>query len=123
MELPMKKHIAPLAVIAIIMFGFPWAAVTFAPGDAAMAICFVLFFGVNAMCSLYVGVFSGLAVKQRFYLPLVNAAAFQLGAWLVFEWGNPDFTGYSIAYLAVGLLSMVVTIFVVRGIRKALGES
>ena len=114
----MKKNIAALVVIALVMFGCPWAAVTFAPGDAGMALMFVLFFGVNFVCSLYVGIFSGLAVKQRWFLPLLNAAAFLLGTWTILDWGNPDFYGYTVAYLAVGLLSMVVTIFVVREIRK-----
>ncbi len=114
----MKKNIAALVVIALVMFGCPWAAVTFAPGDAGMALVFVLFFGVNFVCSLYVGIFSGLAVKQRWFLPIVNAAAFLVSAWLLFEPGEAAFTGYTVAYLAVGLLSMVVTIFVVREIRK-----
>ena len=118
----MKKNLAALVIIACVMFACPWAAVTFAPGDAGMAIMFVLFFGVNFICSLYVGIYSGLAVKRRWYLPVVNAAAFLLGCWLLFGWGNPDFTGYAVAYLVVGLFSMVVTVFVVRGIRRQLGE-
>lgn len=116
----MKKHLAAVLVILLVMVGLPWAAVTFAPGDAGMAACFVLFFGVNFLCSLYVGVYAGLDVKQRWYLPAVNAAAFQLGAWLVFDWGNPDFYGYTAAYLAVAALTMVITIVVVRNIRREL---
>ena len=42
----MKKTLWAIFAILIVMFGFPWAAVTFAPGDAAMAVCFVLFFVV-----------------------------------------------------------------------------
>ena len=116
----MKKNLWALAAIAVVMFGLPWAAVTFAPGDASMAVCFVLFFGVNSMCSMYAGIFSGLAVKQRFWLPAVNSLIFLLGVWTVFDWGNPDFYGYAIAYLAISMLSMVVTIVVVRNIKKEL---
>ena len=119
----MKKNLGAMAAIFAVMFGFPWAAVTFAPGDAAMAICFVLFFGVNAMESLYVGIFSGMAVKERWYLPLVNSAAFLLGVWTVFEWGNPDFQGYAIAYLVLSVLTMLITIVVVRNIRKELNNN
>ena len=114
----MKKHIAPLAVIAIIMFGFPWAAVTFAPGDAGMAIMFVLLFGFNSAESMFAGIYAGLVPKQRFYLPFANAALFLLGVWTVFDWGNPDFKGYAIAYLCIALVSMFATILVVRNIRK-----
>jgi hypothetical protein len=94
------------------------AEIVLTPGDAGMAICFVLFFGVNSMCSLYVGIFSGLAVKQRWYLPFLNSAIFLLGTWTVFDWGSPDFYGYAIAYLAIALVAVLTTIIVVRNIRK-----
>jgi len=118
----MKKHIAAMAVIVLVMFGFPWAAVTFADHDAGMAIMFVLLFGLNSMESMFVGIWSGLAVKQRFYLPFVNAAAFLLGVWTVFDWGNPDFQGYAVAYLAIALVAMLATIIVVRNIRKEMNR-
>lgn len=118
----MKKNIAALILIAVVMILLPGAAVAFAPGDAGMAICFVLFFGVNSLCSLYVGIYSGLDIRQRWYLPAVNAALFLLGVWTVFDWGNPDFYGFAIAYLAVSLLAMLTTVIVVRNIRKELQE-
>ena len=114
----MKKHIVALAVIGIIMLGFPWAAVTFAPGDAGMAVMFVLLFGLNSAESMFAGIYAGLAPKQRFYLPFANAAIFLLGVWTIFGWGNPDFKGYAIAYLCIALVSMFATILVVRNIRK-----
>lgn len=118
----MKKNIAAVIAVLLVMIGLPWAAVTFAPGDDGMAICFVLFFGVNSMCSLYVGIFAGLQVKQRWFLPLVNAGAFLLGAWMVFDWGNPDFYGYAIAYIAIAFVAMLTTIVVVRNVRKELNN-
>lgn len=118
--MPMKKNFWALAAIAVVMIGFPWATVTFASHDAGMAICFLLFFGLNAMFSLYVGIFAGLSVKQRWFLPFVNSAVFLLGVWLVFDWGNPDFYGYAVAYLAVAMVAMLATIVVVRNIRKEL---
>lgn len=114
----MKKNIAVVIAVSVVMFLCPWAAVTFAPGDAGMAICFVLFFGLNPLCSLYVGIYAGLAVKGRWYLPLVNAAVFLLSAWVLFTPAETAFLGYAIAYLAVSMIAMPVTVFVVRGIRK-----
>ena len=119
----MKKNLWAIAAVFLVMFGFPWAAVTFARHDAGMAIMFVLLFGVNAMFSLYVGIFAGLAVKQRWYFPIVNSAAFLLGVWTVFDWGNPDFQGYAIAYLVLSMLTMLITIVVVRNIRKELNNT
>lgn len=119
----MRKNIGAVTAILVVMFGFPWAAVTLVPGDTGMAIMFVLFFGVNAMESLYVGIYSGMAVKSRWYLPFVNSAAFLLGTWTVLDWGNPDFYGYALAYLIFSVLTMLVTIVVVRNIRKELNNN
>ena len=118
----MKKNIWAILAMVLVMFGLPGAAVAFAPGDAGMAITFILFFGLNPTESMFVGIYSGMDLKHRWYLPLINAALFQLGAWTVFDWGNPDFYGYVIAYLAVGLVSMLATVIVVRNVRKELNQ-
>ena len=118
----MKKNIWAILAMVLVMFGLPGAAVAFAPGDAGMAITFILFFGLNPTESMFVGVFAGRNVKSRWYLPLINAALFQLGAWTVFDWGNPDFYGYAIAYLVVALISMLATVIVVRNVRKELNQ-
>lgn len=116
----MKKNIWAILAMVLVMFGLPGAAVAFAPHDAGMAIAFILFFGLNPAESMFVGIYSGMDLKHRWYLPAVNAALFLLGAWMVFDWGNPDFYGFCLAYLAVALVSMLTTVIVVRNIRKEL---
>lgn len=118
----MRKNIWAILVMILVMFGLPWAAVTFAPGDAGMAIAFILFFGLNPAESMFAGIYSGLDMKHRWYLPAVNAALFLLGVWTVFDWGNPDFYGFCVAYLAVALVAMLTTVIVVRNIRKELNQ-
>lgn len=118
----MKKNIWAILVMVLVMFGLPWAAVTFAPGDAGMAIAFILFFGLNPAESMFVGIYSGMDLKHRWYLPPVNGALFLLGVWTVFDWGNPDFYGFCVAYLAVALVAMLTTVIVVRNIRKELNQ-
>ena len=118
----MKKNIWAILFIVLVMFGLPAAAVTFAPGDAGMAIAFILFFGLNPAESMFAGIYSGLDMKHRWYLPAVNAALFLLGVWTVFDWGNPDFYGFCVAYLAVALVAMLTTVIVVRNIRKELNQ-
>lgn len=119
----MKKNLWAFAAIAAVMFLLPGATVLFASHDAGMAICFILFFGLNSLFSLYIGIFSGLNIKQRWYLPLVNALAFLLGVWTVFDWGNPDFYGFMTAYLVIAFLTMFITVIVVRNIRKELNQN
>lgn len=119
----MKKNIAAVILIAVVMILFPWLAATFASHDAGMAICFVLFFGVNSMESLFVGIYSGMEPKRRWFLPFANSAVFLLGVWTVFDWGNPDFYGFAVAYLAVALVAMLATIVVARNVRKELNNN
>ena len=108
----MRKNIWAILVMILVMFGLPAAAVTFAPGDAGMAIAFILFFGLNPAESMFVGIYSGMDLKHRWYLPPLNAALFLLGVWTVFDWGN----------LAVALVAMLTTVIVVRNIRKELNQ-
>lgn len=118
----MRKNIGAILVMILVMFGLPGAAVAFAPGDAGMAIAFILFFGLNPAESMFVGIYSGMDLKHRWYLPPVNGALFLLGVWTVFDWGNPDFYGYAIAYLGVALVAMLTTVIVVRNVRKELSQ-
>lgn len=118
----MKKNLAAVIAILVVMFGFPGATVAFASHDAGMATTFILLFGLNPTESMFVGIFAGRKPKQRWFLPFVNAAAFLLGVWTVFDWGNPDFYGYAIAYLSVALISMLATIVVIRNIWKELNR-
>ena len=118
----MRKNIWAILVMILVMFGLPGAAVTFAPGDAGMAIAFILFFGLNPAESMLAGIYTGTDLKHRWYLPPLNAALFLLGVWTVFDWGNPDFYGYAIAYLGVALVAMLTTVIVVRNVRKELSQ-
>lgn len=118
----MRKNTWAILVMILVMFGLPAAAVTFAPGDVGMAIAFILFFGLNPAESMFVGIYSGMDLKHRWYLPPLNAALFLLGVWTVFDWGNPDFYGYAIAYLGVALVAMLTTVIVVRNVRKELNN-
>ena len=99
------------------MIGCPWLAVTFA-GEAGMAICFILFYAVNPLFSIFCGVFAGSHWKRRWYLPLVSAGTFLLGTWLFFEMGEPAFLLYTGCYLALGMISMLIRCFFRNNGRK-----
>ena len=76
-----RPFFAALGAGAAVMLLLPWMAVHFVKGDAGMAVCFLLFFGVNPLFSLAMGVFAGKGRKKRWSLPLVTAALFLAGTW------------------------------------------
>ncbi len=78
----MKKILWGLAVSALIMFALPWLAVTFVKGDGGMAVCFLLFFAVNPVHSVIMGVFAGKDTGTLWSLPVFSAAFFLAGVWV-----------------------------------------
>lgn len=114
----MRRNAGALVTILLVTVALPWIGVTFAPPDAGMAVGFLLFFGLNPMCSMFAGIWAGMDGKNRWYLPLVYAAAYLLGAWGFFAPGEPVFLGFAGAYLGISLLAMAVTVLVRRGIRR-----
>ena len=102
----MKKNIILwLAVSAVVMLALPWLAVTFVKGDAGMAACFVLFFALNPLYSVILGVFAGKDVKHLWSLPIVSAALFLIGTWIFFDMGEMAFILYAVVYLVLGIVS------------------
>lgn len=107
----MKKRIAWTIAAMILMVGFPWLAVTFA-GSAGMAICFILFYGVNPVYAALSGVVAGRNIRQLWMLPMITAGLFLAGVWLFFEMGETAFLLYGGCYLMIGMVAMVISSFV-----------
>lgn len=76
-------------VSALVMLLLPWLAVTFAPGDAGMAICMLLFYGANPLYALWAGWSAGANVRKMWSIPVTTAAFFLIGAWIFLMRGNP----------------------------------
>lgn len=90
-----------------LMVGCPWLAVTFA-GSAGMAVCFILFYALNPIFSLLCGLAAGKALKKLWFLPLVTAGLFLLGAWIFFSPLDSAFLLYAAIYLGIGLAAMTL---------------
>lgn len=107
-----KNIIFCLILSVIVMMLFPWMAVTFVKGDGGMAVCFILFFAVNPIYSVIVGAFAGKDSKQLWYLPIISAMLFLLGTWIFFAMREMAFIGYAAAYLVLGILAMIISMFI-----------
>lgn len=106
----MKKNYIMWLILSIaVMFILPWAAVTFVKGDAGMAACFLLFFAVNPIYSIIIGIFSGRNLKERWSLPIISAVLFLLGTWIFFNMGEIAFLLYAGIYLVIGMAVMLVS--------------
>lgn len=83
---------------AVVMIGLPFLAVKLVPGDAGMAVCFLLFFAVDPVFSAV----SGWENPGNWWLPAVVAGFFLAGVWLFFDLGETAFLRYAAVYLALG---------------------
>lgn len=103
------KQLAVIAASAVLMVLLPWLAVTLVRGDAGMAVCFLLFFVVNPVAAVVVGIISGRSLRTAWFQPAVLAVLFLAGAWLNFSMGESAFLLYAAAYFLLGSLTMLLT--------------
>lgn len=109
-----KKNGICILILILIMLLFPWGAVTFIKGDGGMAACFLLFFLVNPITAVVVGIFSGRNMKSSWFQSLLLSALFLLGTWVFFDMRELAFILYAVVYLVLGFLAMLITSFLAR---------
>ena len=97
-----------------VMLGLPWAAVTFAPADAGMAICFILFYAINPIFSILIGAVAASGEENVWVLPCSSATMFIFGTWIFFDSREMIFIVYGCVYLVIGYGSMLVTKIIKR---------
>lgn len=113
----MKRNTTFLLISVLILLGLPLLTVTFASHDAGMMICFLLFFAIDPIYSILVGIFAGRDVKQCWFQPFLVSALFLAGTWLFFDEGETAFLGYAGIYLLLGLAAMGA-VFLIKKLRK-----
>lgn len=105
----MKKLMLWLAASAAIMIAIPWLTVTWVRGDAGMAVCFLLFFAFDPIYAICAGAYAGGDIRRFWALPIVTAAFFLAGTWLLFDPGESAFLLYALGYLLLGMLAMLIS--------------
>ena len=106
----MKKNFTVwLMLSAAIMLFLPWSAVTFVKGDAGMAACFLLFYAVNPVYSILLGIASGKEIRQMWCQPILSSALYFMGTWIFFDMGETAFLLYAGIYLLLGMAAMLIS--------------
>lgn len=100
---PMPFLMKKILLSVLIMILLPFLAVTFVKGDNGMAICFVLFYAINPLFSIYFGY-----KTDKWIYPAVNSLLFLMGTWIFFDMGEIAFVYYAIVYLLLGLITMLI---------------
>lgn len=99
-----------LTISIIIMILLPWLTVTFVKGDAGMPVCFLLFYVLNPIYSIIIGIFAGKNIKEMWSMPIISVILFLVGTWIFFDMGESAFFIYAALYLVIGICFMIFSI-------------
>lgn len=79
-----------------------------------MAVCMMLFFAVNPLYSVALGILAGKRCKELWLQPIFATLLFLAGAWLFLDMGETAFLLYAGVYLALGLIFMWICALIAR---------
>lgn len=86
-----------------------------------MAVCFILFYAVNPMYSIIMGIEAGKNVRSMWSLPIISSVLFLLGTWVFFDISEITFILYAGIYLVIGLAALILSV-VIRKNKNAVHE-
>ena len=110
----MRKSLILLLTSILILFGLPLLTVKFA-GMNGMAFCFIMFFAINPIYFIFIGIISGRKVKNHWYLPIISSLIYLFSMWILFEMAETAFVLYASVYLLIGIVSMIITSLIIKG--------
>lgn len=73
-------------------------------------VALLLFFAIDPIYSIVLGIFAGKHIKELWSLPVMAAALFLLGTWISFNLGEGAFVIYAGIYLIIGMVSMLYSL-------------
>lgn len=104
-----RKLIRWIGITLAVMFILPFAVAKLASECSGMALCMMLFFVINPIYSIILGIVAGRNIKALWNLPLISAVAFLAGAWIFFDIHEHWFIAYATVYLTIGVIAMLIT--------------
>lgn len=104
-----NKFIFWVAISTVVMLTFPWLIITFVKGDVGMAACLLLFFAINPIYFIFIGIIAGKCIRKLWGLPLVSAILFLSGTWMFFDMGETAFLIYAGIYFILGIIAMLIS--------------
>ena len=106
----MKKLLVFSLISALLMIGAPPIALVF-DGLDAIGMIFILFFAINPIYSLIIGIFTGKSLKKLWPLPIISASLFLIGVFVALKSFDPAFLLYGAIYLLIGVFSALATAY------------
>lgn len=103
----MNKSLKLIILTVLVMVVLPWVIVVGAKAEA-MGLVFLLFYAGYPLYSVFIGWRAGKDIKKRWFLPILSAGVFLLGALLIFTHEEMMFYKFALVYLVIGILVMFI---------------
>ncbi len=104
----MNRTLKLIIITALVMMALP-KVIAASAGSGAMALMFILFYAGYPAYSAFIGWQAGKDIKKRWFLPMLSAGLFLLGAVLIFTPSEKWFYIYTVVYVGLGLLAMALS--------------
>jgi len=72
----------------------------------------------HAGFAVAIGVFAGKDVKHLWSLPVISAVLFLIGTWIFFDMGEMAFVLYAAVYLALGIVTMLISMIIRKKVQR-----
>lgn len=102
-----RKIAIVIITLMITMLVLPVSIVKFAPADAGMALCFILFFAVDPFTILALSIMAGTELPKLWWVPVAGGVAFPLFFGVAVGEVVTELFVYSALYAVVGFLAML----------------
>ena len=110
-----KRAIVILAIIIITMLAVPLIAINTVKADAGMFVAMMLFFIAYPAVSIVIGILAGRDIKFFWFSPVLIAGLFWAFSSITYETAFPIV--YSVIYLAVSAISMLITWVITKRVK------
>ncbi len=114
-----KKILLAIFVWVIFMLLLPILILRIASADAGMGLCFLLFFLLNPILIIFLGIISGTEIRKLWWIPVASAAVFPFFFAIAVQELIVELFFYSAIYLSAGVLSMLGTHLGIKYAKKS----
>ena len=116
----MKKSIEIVLFTILVMYLCPFILTRLFDQQNGQALMFILLLCINPIYCLLLGIACGLDWKNCLYYPLFPLIIFVASMYYIFNTFDKAFVVYGLFYFAITLVTMLVTIFIIRRKEKQL---
>ncbi len=110
----MKRILILIFAAVIVLMLLPFIAVKIINGDEGFACILILFYCINPLFILIISIYSGLHIRQLWFVPIICSVIFSVTAFYT----AAVILLYSAVYLALGIIFMFVSAFIKKLIKK-----